>query len=75
MSLSDHEKQQIQLINSQVLLLQDKGASDFAILDALMDFVPDVNCIIDNLDPEEVRGLFSRYDGFAYFSSLIEQAA
>ena len=74
MSLSEHEKQQIQLIDSQVLQLQDKDASDFAILDALMDFVPDVNCIIDALEPEEVRGLFSKYSGFSHFSSIIEQA-
>ena len=75
MSISEHEKKQVVLIDKQVLLLQDKGASDAAILDALIDFIPDAACIINRLEQDNVSPLLSKYYGFSYFVSLIEQAA
>lgn len=75
MNITDHEKQKVALIDKQVLLLQDKGASDVAALDLLMDFVPDASCIIHNIAPEDMRGLLSKYSGFASFISKIERHA
>ena len=71
MKLSAHEKEQIKVIDEQVKLLQEKNASDDAILHALTDFFPEVKCLIENTEPKELEMYLSSYLGFGYFVSLI----
>lgn len=74
MPISDHEKEQIRLIDSQVKLLQDRNASDETILNTLIDFVADTKCIVENADPKELELQLSAYGGFAYFVSIVSLA-
>lgn len=71
MIISEHDKNQIQLIDEQVKILQGKGASDEAIIDALIDFVPEVTCLVENVELSELSGYLAKYEGYAYLLSLI----
>ena len=71
MPLSDHEKEQIRLIDSQVKMLQEKSVSDDTILNTLIDFVGDTKCIVENSEPKELELQLSAYNGFAYFVSIV----
>lgn len=72
MKLSDHEKQLIKVINEQVNLFADKGASDSTIISTLIDFVPEVKCILDEADEKQLKLYLLEYKGFSYFSALLE---
>lgn len=72
MKLTDHEKQLIKIIDEQVNLLTDKQASKSTIISTLIDFFPEVKCILDAVDEEQLNRYFAEYKGFAYFSSLLE---
>lgn len=74
MKLSDEDKNQIALINEQVLILQEKNASDEAIIEALMDFVPDVVCLVQNMDRSQLQVIFDDNAGWAYLISIIHLA-
>jgi len=71
MVISEYDKNQILQIDEQVKLLQMKGASDEAIIDALLEFVPDVTCLVENVETKDLQIYLAKYDGFAYFLSLI----
>lgn len=71
MSLSTFDKNQIQLINQQVILLQKKNATDHGMIETLIDFVPDVKCLIENNELSEIQVYLSSMLGFAYFVSLL----
>lgn len=75
MSLPDHERHQISLIDEQMTLLLSKKATDNAILDALFDFIPEVRCLIDNMSADSMKPYLDRYPGFAYFCTLIDSIA
>lgn len=74
MKLSDEDKNQIRLIDEQVLMLQKKNASDEAIIEALMDFVPDVICLVQNMERSEIQTVYDAHSGWAYFVSIIHLA-
>lgn len=74
MPISDHEKEQVRLIDSQVKMLQDKNVSDETILNTLVDFVSDTKCIVENAEPKELDLQLSAYNGFAYFVSIVSLA-
>lgn len=71
MALTLQEKEKIALIDSQVKLLQDKGATEITILKTLIDFVAETRCIVESSDIDELNQLLRQYNGFAYFLSLI----
>jgi hypothetical protein len=71
MKINDTDKNQIKLMDEQVLMLQEKNASDEAILDALADFIPDIVCLVQNLDKAQLLKYVSTFPGFAYFISII----
>ena len=73
MKISDHEKNQIQLIDEQVKLLHEKSASDEAIIEALIEFVPDVMCFFEQLESDEFKQYLAKYEGFAYFLLKVKQ--
>ncbi len=73
MKISDHEKNQIQLIDEQVKLLLEKSASDEAIIEALIEFVPEVMCFFEQLESEEFKHYLASYEGFAYFLLKVKQ--
>ena len=73
MNISDHDKNQIQLIDAQVKLLQEKSASDEAIIEALIEFVPDVMCYFEILESQELQNHLTQYEGFAFFLSKIKK--
>ena len=70
-NISEHEKEIIRQVDSQVKMLQKRNASDEAILDALVDFFADVKCIVENSETKEIQMLLAGYEGFSYFVSLI----
>ena len=72
MNITAYEKNQIQLIDEQVLLLQQREACDEAIMSALVEFVPETVCLIENMPQNELRLYLSRYSGYAYFISIID---
>lgn len=74
MPLTNHEKEQVQIIDSQVKLLEDKNASDDVILKTLIDFVADTKCIVESCDGDELAIILRKHPGFAYFLSLVSLA-
>jgi hypothetical protein len=71
MKITEHDKEQIRLIDSQVKMLQDKSASDEVILNTLIEFVPDTKCLVENAEPKALELQLGAYNGFAYFVSII----
>lgn len=74
MIISDYDKNQMKLIDEQVANLKNKNASDEAILESLIDFVPDTTCLVENIETSDLQQYLARYNGFAYFISLISLA-
>ena len=74
MKINDSDKNQIQLIDAQVKNLQDRNASDEAILDALVEFIPDTTCLVENAEKAELQMYLGAHPHFAYFVSLISLA-
>jgi len=72
MNLPAHDKNQIQLINDQVLLLQEREAADFAIVEALADFIPEIRCMNWSGASDEMKKQLDANAGFAYFVSLLD---
>jgi hypothetical protein len=72
MPLFEHDKHQISLIDEQTNALLEKEASSDAVLNALMDFIPEALCLLESTNSEELKPYLSRYPGFAFFMSLIE---
>ena len=71
-SFSELDRQLIRAINEQVALLHERNASNATIINTLMDFIPDVKCLIGS-DNDKLLELHCReYQHFAYFADLIE---
>ena len=66
-----HDENQIKAINSQVMLLQGRGADDNAILDVLLEFIPNVKCFIDNNETSDIEDCLRSNPGVSYFVSLV----
>ncbi len=71
MRITEHEKQLIKTIDEQVKMLQDKNASDDTILCTLVDFFPDVKCLLEGTEPKELELYLSANNGFSYLVNLI----
>jgi len=74
MRLSELEKEKIKIIDKQVKLLQDDNSSDSKILNTLNDFIADTKCIVENCESDELDLHLRKYNGFAYFLSIVSLA-
>ncbi|KTC67858.1 Uncharacterised protein [Legionella bozemanae] len=73
LTLSDHDKELIRLIDAQAKQLMERNAPDHVIVTTLMDFIPDVRCMV-NATCEKQLDLYCReYPHFNYFLQLISQ--
>ena len=70
--LTDLDKQLISTIDTQVKLLLEKGAADSTIINTLLDFIPDVKCLLSSDNEKLLELHFLEYLNFAYFAKLID---
>ena len=70
--LTDLDKQLISTIDNQVKLLLEKGAADSTIINTLLDFIPDVKCLLGSDNDKLLELHFLEYVNFAYFAKLID---
>jgi len=71
--LTELDKQTIATIDEQVAMLLEKSATDVSIVNTLIDFIPDVKCLLD-ADGDKQLVLHCRaYPNFTYFANLIEE--
>lgn len=47
MTLSDHDKELIRIIDAQVEQLIERNAPEHVIVTTLMDFIPDMRCMVN----------------------------
>ncbi len=71
MRITEHEKQLIKTIDEQVKMLQEKNASDETILCTLVDFFPEMKCLLESSEPKELEHYLSENNGFSYLINLI----
>lgn len=71
-ALTDLDKQLISTIDNQVKLLLEKGATDSTIINTLLDFIPDVKCLLGNDNDKLLELHCLEYVNFAYFTKLID---
>lgn len=70
--LTDLDKQLISTIDIQVKLLLEKGATDTTIINTLLDFIPDVKCLLGSDNDKLLELHCLEYMNFAYFAKLID---
>ena len=75
MTLSEHDKELIRVINTQVQQLLERKAPDHMLITTLMDFIPEVQCMA-NATCEKQLDLYCReYPDFNYFLQLVSQSS
>ncbi|HFD8252058.1 TPA: hypothetical protein ACMWW0_003250 [Legionella pneumophila] len=73
MTLSDHDKELIRIIDAQVEQLIERNAPEHVIVTTLMDFIPDMRCMV-NATCEKQLDLYCReYPYFNYILQVINQ--
>lgn len=72
MKLSDHEKQLIATIDEQVKLLRGKDANESTMVSTLLEFTPEIKCIMDTIDEKELQMYLYNYKNFSYYAAIIE---
>lgn len=70
--LTNLDKQLISTIDNQVKLLLEKGAADSTIINTLLDFIPDVKCLLGCDNDKLLELHFLEHVNFAYFAKLID---
>ena len=70
--LTTTDKQLICTVNEQVGLLLQKSASDSTIVNTMIDFIPDVKCLLNNDNDKLLELHYMEHKNFAYFAKLIE---
>ncbi|QMT62104.1 hypothetical protein [Legionella sp. PC997] len=71
--LSDHDKELIRVINIQVEQLLERNVPEHVIVTTLMDFIPDVRCMINATCEKQLELYCREYPQFNYFLQLISQ--
>lgn len=71
--LNEYDRQLIHTIDNQVGMLLDKFSSDAIILNTLMNFIPDVKCLLNNHHEKLLEMNCLEYKNFAYFAALLEK--
>ena len=72
-NLSNHDKELIRVIDSQVELLVEKKAPEHVIIDALFDFIPEVQCMVNGSCEKQLDLYYKEYQSFDYFVQLVNQ--
>lgn len=70
--LNEQDNQLIYTVNEQVGMLLDKSAGDTVIINTLIDFIPDVKCLLNSHHDKLLELNCMEYENFAYFATLIE---
>ncbi|KTC91269.1 hypothetical protein OQJ18_13490 [Fluoribacter dumoffii] len=73
-TLSDHDKEIIGLIDNQVQQLIQRNAPEHVIVTTLMDFIPDVQCIANETCEKELELYCREHQHFNFFLQLIRPA-
>lgn len=71
MKIYEDDIKLISLIDKQVNLLFDKNASDNTIINTLSEFIPHVNCLINEISFYELQHHYTNHPGFSYFVYLL----
>ena len=71
-SLNELDRQLISAIDLQVALLHERGANDLTIINTLMDFTPDVKCLINSDNDKLLELQCHANQHFAYFVELYQ---
>lgn len=71
MQLCDDDKQLIARVDEQVKLLLNKGSSESAMLNTLIDYVPHIQCILNSSDETELKLYIEEYHNFSYFIMIL----
>jgi hypothetical protein len=71
LTLSDKDKEIIRLVEAQVKLLIERTAPDHVIVSTLIDFIPDVRCIVTATCEKQLDLYCKEYQHFNYFLQLI----
>lgn len=74
-TLSDHDKEIIRLVETQVKLLIERTAPDHVIISTLIDFIPDVRCMVTATCEKQLDLYCKEYQHFNYFLQLINQSS
>ncbi|HAU0213579.1 TPA: hypothetical protein JBF28_15170 [Legionella pneumophila] len=73
--LSDQDKEIIRLVEAQVKLLIERTAPDHVIVSTLINFIPDVRCIVTATCEKQLDLYCKEYQHFNYFLQLINQSS
>jgi len=71
--LTELDKQTIATIDEQVAMLLEKSATDVSIVNTLIDFIPDVKCLLNADYDKQLLLHCTAYPNFTYFANLIEE--
>ena len=71
--LTELDKQMIATIDEQVAMLLEKSATDVSIVNTLIDFIPDVKCLLGADNDKQLVLHCRAYPNFTYFANLIEE--
>ncbi|CEK11805.1 hypothetical protein [Legionella hackeliae] len=72
-TLSDHDKEIIRMVDSQVKLLLERKTQDHIIISTLIDFIPEVRCMVSSTCESQFHLYCEEYQHFNYFLQLINQ--
>lgn len=75
LKLSDKDKEIIRLVEAQVKLLIERTAPDHVIVSTLIDFIPDVRCIVTATCEKQLDLYCKEYQHFNYVLQLINQSS
>ncbi|HAT3877923.1 TPA: hypothetical protein I8669_002757 [Legionella pneumophila] len=70
-TLSDNDKEIIRLVDNQVKLLIERQAADHVIVSTLIDFIPEVRCMVTATCEKQLDLYCKEYQHFNYFLQLI----
>lgn len=70
-TLTHRDKEMIRVIDLQVSQLLDKKAPDYLIISTLIDWIPDVKCLMDSICEKQLDLYCKDYLNFNYFLQVI----
>lgn len=73
MTLSDHDKELIRIIDTQVEHLIERNVPEHVIVTTLMDFIPDVRCMVNATCDKQLDLYCREHPNFNYFLQLLSQ--
>lgn len=73
-ALSEHDKEIISLIDTQVKVLIERKTSDHVIISTLIEFIPEVRCFTTATCENDMNLYSKNYQYFNYFLQLINHS-